>query len=174
MSHPTLPLRAALIAVFLLAIAGAPNRILAADAPPKKAAAKPAKGKANVMTRDELRACMDERDRLQEVRNQVQRENTSLNTQQVDIRKLDAEIEQKRVGLDPADAAGQQLLVADVARRDEQVTAFNAQLRSLNEQNRSLEERRTAWLAKCDGRNFDELDEAAIMRERKRAAGSAK
>jgi hypothetical protein len=174
MTHPTLPLRAALIAVFLLASAGAPNRILAADAPPKKAAAKPTKGKANVMTRDELRACMDERDRLQEIRNQVQRENTALNTQQADIRKLDAEIDQKRVGLDPADTAGQQLLVADVARRDEQVTAFNAQLRSLNEQNRSLEERRTAWLAKCDGRNFDELDEAAIIRERKRAAGSAK
>ena len=174
MTHPTLPLRAALIAVFLLASAGAPNRILAADAPPKTPAAKPAKGKANVMTRDELRACMDERDRLQEIRNQVQRENTALNTQQADIRKLDAEIDQKRVGLDPADTAGQQLLVADVARRDEQVTAFNAQLRSLNEQNRSLEERRTAWLAKCDGRNFDELDEAAIMRERKRAAGSAK
>ena len=174
MTHLTLPLRAALIAVFLLASAGAPNRILAADAPPKTPAAKPAKGKANVMTRDELRACMDERDRLQEIRNQVQRENTALNTQQADIRKLDAEIEQKRVGLDPADTAGQQLLVADVARRDEQVTAFNAQLRSLNEQNRSLEERRTAWLAKCDGRNFDELDEAAIIRERKRAAGSAK
>jgi len=174
MTHPTLPLRAALIAVFLLASAGAPNRILAADAPPKTPAAKPAKGKANVMTRDELRACMDERDRLQEIRNQVQRENTALNTQQADIRKLDAEIDQKRVGLDPADTAGQQLLVADVARRDEQVTAFNAQLRSLNEQNRSLEERRTAWLAKCDGRNFDELDEAAIIRERKRAAGSAK
>jgi len=174
MTHPTLPLRAALIAVFLLASAGAPNRILAADAPPKTPAAKPAKGKANVMTRDELRACMDERDRLQEIRNQVQRENTALNTQQADIRKLDAEIDQKRVGLDPADAAGQQVLVADVARRDEQVTAFNAQLRSLNEQNRSLEERRTAWFAKCDGRNFDELDEAAIIRERKRAAGSAK
>jgi hypothetical protein len=174
MTHLTLPFRAALVAVFLLASAGASNRLLAADAPPKKAAAKPTKGKANVMTRDELRACMDERDRLQEIRNQVQRDNTALNAQQADIRKLDAEIDQKRVGLDPADAAGQQMLVAEVARRDEQVTAFNAQLRSLNEQNLALEERRTAWLAKCDGRNFDELDEAAIMRERKRAAGSAK
>ena len=174
MTHPALPLRAALVAVFLLASAGASNRLLAADAPPKKAAAKPTKGKANVMTRDELRACMDERDRLQEVRQQVQRDNTALNAQQADIKKLDAEIDQKRVGLDPADAAGQQVLVAEVARRDEQVTAFNAQLRSLNEQSRSLDERRTAWLAKCDGRNFDELDEAAIMRERKRAAGSAK
>ncbi len=174
MTHPTLPLRAALVAVFLLASAGASTRLLAADAPPKKAAAKPTKGKPNVMTRDELRACMDENDRLQEVRQQVQRVNTALDAQQADIRKLDAEIEQKRVGLDPADAAGQQGLVAEFARRDEQVTAFNAQLRSLNEQTRSLEERRTAWLAKCDGRNFDELDEAAIIRERKRAAGSAK
>lgn len=174
MTHPTLPFRAALVAVFLLASAGASNHLHATDAPPKKAAAKPTKGKANVMTRDELRACMDERDRLQDVRNQVQRDNTALNAQQADIRKLDAEIDQKRVGLDPADAAGQQMLVAEVARRDEQVTAFNAQLRSLNEQNSSLEERRTAWLAKCDGRNFDELDEAAIMRERKRAAGSSK
>lgn len=174
MARPALPLRAALIAVFLLASAGASNRILAADAPPKKAEAKPTKGKANVMTRDELRACMDENDRLQEVRQQVQRVNTALDAQQADIKKLDAEIEQKRVGLDPADAAGQQALVAEFARRDEHVTAFNAQLRSLNEQTRSLDERRTAWLAKCDGRNFDELDQAAIMRERKRAAGSAK
>ena len=174
MTPQTLPLRAALLAVFLLTSAGASNRTLAADAPPKQAAPKPTKGKANVMTRDELRACMDERDRLQEVRNQVQRENTALNTQQADINKLDAEISQKRAGLDPADAAGQQVLATDAARRDEQVAAFNTQLRSLNEQNRSLEERRTAWLAKCDGRNFDEKDEAAIMRERKRAAGSAK
>lgn len=174
MTQPTFPLRAALVAVFLLASAGASNRIVAADAPPKKAAAQPTKGKANVMTRDELRACMDEHDRLQEVRNQVQRENTALNAQQADIRKLDTELAHRRAGLDPADAAGQEALVADFARRDEQVTAFNAQLRSLNEQNRSLEERRTAWLAKCDGRNFDEMDEAAIIRERKRAAGSAK
>jgi chromosome segregation ATPase len=174
MTHPTLPLRAALVAVFLLATAGASSRLLAADAPPKKAAAKPTQGKANVMTRDELRACMDEQDRLQEVLQQVQRDNTALDAQQADIKKLDAEIEKKRAGLDPADAAGQQVLVAEFARRDEQVAAFNAQLRSLNEQSRSLNERRAAWLAKCDGRNFDELDEAAIMRERKRAAGSAK
>jgi chromosome segregation ATPase len=174
MTQLTLPMRAALVAAFVLASTGASSPILAADAPPKQAATKPSKGKANLMTRDELRACMDERDRMQDVRQQVQRENTALDAQQADIKKADADIAQKRAGLDPADAAAQQALAADVARRDEQVNAFNSQLRSLNEQTRSLDERRTAWLAKCDGRNFDELDEAAIMRERKRAAGSAK
>jgi len=69
MTPQTLPLRAALLAVFVLTSAGASNQALAADAPPKQAAPKPTKGKTNVMTRDELRACMDERDRLQDVRN---------------------------------------------------------------------------------------------------------
>jgi len=174
MTRPTLPLRAALVAVFLLASAGASNRILAADAPPKKAAAKPTKGKANVMTRDELRACMDEKDRLQEVRARVLLEDTALNSQLAEIRTLDAEQAQKRAALDPADLAGQQALLAELAKRDELASAYNARSRVLAEQAKSHEERRAAFLARCESRNYDELDEAAIMRERKRAAGSAK
>lgn len=116
---------------------------------------------------------MDEQDKLQEMRAQVLKEDTALNAQQAEIKKLDAEQAQKRETLDPADPAAKEAFLGEVAKRDQLADAYNERARALVEQSKSLEEQRTAWLARCQ-RNYDEMDEAAILRERKRAAGAPK
>lgn len=180
MKHPIVPCLPALFASAVLTLAFA-RPALAADAPPKKAAptsppaapAPAAKSKGNVMTRDELRACLDERDRLQEVRAQVMKEDAALNTQRAQIQKLDAEQALKREALSPDDAAAREAFSAEVAKRNQLFEDYRSRSLALVDQSKSLEERRTAWLGRCD-RPYDEMDEAVILRDRKRAATTGK
>jgi small-conductance mechanosensitive channel len=179
MKHPILSCLVALSATALLAFVPV-RQGQAADAVPKKPAtasppaAPAAKSKPNVMTRDELRACLDERDKLQEVRARVLKEDAALNAQRAEIQKLDAEQAQKREALlTTEDAAAREAFSAEVAKRNQMVEDYKSRSLALVEQSKALDERRAAWLGRCD-RPFDEMDEAVIMRERKRAAGTAK
>lgn len=175
MKHPILPCLTALFAAAVLTVVSA-GPALAADAPPPKKpattsppAAPAAKSKGNVMTRDELRACLDERDRLQETRAQVLKEDAALNAQRAEIQRLDVEQAQKREALNPEDAAAKEAFSAEVAKRNQIVEDYKSRSLALVDQSKSLDERRAAWLGRCD-RPYDEMDEAVIVRERKRAA----
>ena len=171
----TLSLRISLAAALVLAAGALADRAFAADAPSKAAPAKPApKSRANLMTRDELRACMNEQDRLAQISTQVQKDQLALDGQLAEIKKVDAELASKRDALDPTDAAGKQAITEEVARRDDLAEAYNTRLRALREQGKTFEETRAAWVQRCTTRDYDEMDEAAIMRERKKAAGAAK
>jgi len=171
----TLALRISLAAVALLAAGALAERALAADAPSKAAPAKPApKNRANLMTRDELRACMNEQDRLARVSTEVQKEQLALDSQLAEVKAMDAELARKRDALDPADAAGKQAISEEEAKRDGVAEIYNTRLRALREQAKTFDEGRAAWVQRCTTRDYDELDEAAIMRERKKAAGAAK
>jgi hypothetical protein len=166
--------RAAVLVACVVALGGAPA--FAADAPAKKATAPKAaaKPKTNVMSRDQLRACMDEQDRLQAMRTRVEREQSALDRQRNEVATLDAALAQKRAALDPADENGKQSLDAEVARRDEVVDAYNARLATLREDGKRFDTGRQAWVERCADRDFDEMDEAAIKKERQRAARAAK
>ena len=178
MKHPILSCLVALSATALLALVPV-RQGRAADAAPKKPAtasppaAPAAKSKANVMTREELRVCLDEKDKLQQLRTQVLKEDAALTAQRGEIQKLDADQAQRRAALDPADTAGAEALLAEIGKRDQLAGDYNTRSRALNEQSKALDDRRTAWLARCD-RPYDEYDEAVILKERKRAAGAAK
>src|SRR4029450_5529049 len=96
-----------LVAALLLACGAMPDRAFAADAPAKASPAKPApKSRANLMTRDELRACMDEQDRLAPLSAGIKKDQDALDVQLAEVKKIDAELASKRDVLDPADAAG--------------------------------------------------------------------
>jgi uncharacterized coiled-coil protein SlyX len=136
--------------------------------------AKPAaQGKGNVMTREELRACLDERDAIAAERAAVQKENAALGALQGDIKRGETTIAERRATLDPADAAAATALQADIARHDEGVEQFNSRLRALKEKNQALETRRAAYVQRCETRPYDEMDEAAIIRDRRKAAQAA-
>ena len=171
----TSPFQISLVAALLLACGAMPDRAFAADAPSKAAPAKPApKSRANLMTRDELRACMNEQDRLAQISTQVQKEQVALDGQLAEVKKMDADLARKRDALDPADAAGKQALTEEEAKRDGVAETYNTRLRALREQGKAFDEGRAAWVQRCTTRDYDELDEAAIMRERKKAAGATK
>ncbi len=140
----------------------------AADPPAKKALAK-GKSKPKPMSRDQLRSCMDQQDRLLVMRENVLKEQTSLDHQRAEVKSMDAELERKRAALDPADATGKQAVLDEETRRNQIGDAYNARLPGLKEQGATLDKERQSWVERCANKDFDELDEAAIKRERQRA-----
>lgn len=146
----------------------------AADPPPKKAPTKqPGKSKSKPMSRDQLRACMDQQDRLMVMRESVLKEQTLLDQQRAEVKSMDAELERKRAALDPADAAAKQALQDEETRRNQLGDTYNARLPALKEQGATLDKERQSWVERCADKDFDEIDEAAIKRERQRAAKAA-
>ncbi|HYM47737.1 MAG TPA: hypothetical protein VES91_04595 [Burkholderiaceae bacterium] len=146
----------------------------AADPPAKKPAAKQTgKSKQKPMSRDQLRACMDQQDRLLAMRENVLKEQTSLDQQRAEVARMDAELARKRTALDPADTAAKQALTAEEVKRNDVGDAYNARLPTLKEQGATLDKERQSWVERCADKDFDELDELAIKRERQRAAKAA-
>jgi hypothetical protein len=146
----------------------------AADPPLKKAAAKQhGKSKPKPMSRDQLRFCMDQQDRLMVMRESVLKEQTSLDQQRAEVKSMDTELERKRAALDPADAVAKQALQDEETRRNQLGETYNARLPLLKEQGATLDRERQTWVERCADKDFDELDELAIKRERQRAAKDA-
>ena len=130
------------------------------------------KANTKVMSRDELRACMDQQDRLLQQRSNVEQGQAQLDRQRGEVEALDADLARKRAALDPADAAGAQALAGDVSRRDEIVAQYNARLRALRDEAGEFDRQRQQWVERCANKDFDEMDEAAIKKERRRAAAT--
>jgi hypothetical protein len=138
----------------------------AADPPTKKAPVQQSKSKPKPMSRDQLRSCMDQQDRLMAMRESVLKEQTSLDHQRAEVKSMDAELERKRAALDPSDAAGKQALLDEEARRNQIGDMYNARLPTLREQGAALDKERQNWVERCADKAFDERDEIAIKRER--------
>lgn len=146
----------------------------AADPPPKKAPAKQqGKSKPKPMSREQLRSCMDQQDRLMVMRENVLKEQTSLDQQRAEVKSMDAELERKRAALDPADAVAKQSLQDEETRRNQLGDTYNARLPILKEQGATLDKERQSWVERCADKDFDERDELAIKSERQRAAKTA-
>lgn len=166
-------LAAALAALLLLPPAFAQEK--ASTKPPAKTMTKAApKSKANLLTRDELRACMDEQDRLQPIRTRIDQDQATLEQQKARIQSMDADRQKRAAALDPADEAGRKAIEDEVAKRDQEADAYNARLATLREQVAEFDASRKAWVDRCTTKDFDEMDEAAIKKERARAARAPK
>lgn len=144
----------------------------AAD-PPTKPPAKQTKSKAKPITRDQLRVCMNQQDLINSMREKVLQQQASLDQQRAEVARMDAELARKRTALaEPADEAATKALNDEEGRRNELSDSYNARLPALKEQASALETERQSWVERCAGKDFDELDELAIKRERQRAASA--
>ena len=61
-----------------------------------------------------------------------------------------------------------------MAKRDLEADAYNTRLAALREQATGFDTSRQAWVERCTKKNFDEMDEAAIKKERAQAARASK
>ena len=169
----SLPMVAAALAAFLL-VQPAIAQEQASTKPPAKSAPKAPLKKANLMTRDELRACLNEQDRLQATRTKIDREQAELDQQKSRVQAMDADRQQRVAALDPADEAGRKAIEDEVAKRDQEADVYNARLAALREQVAGFDTGRQAWIDRCTQKDFDEMDEAAIKKERAQAARAPK
>ncbi|MGH6624015.1 MAG: hypothetical protein ACREBN_08585 [Burkholderiaceae bacterium] len=145
----------------------------AADPAPAPQAQKSAKPKPKPMTRDQLRACMDQQDRVVSMREQLLKRQVSMDQQRNDVGRMDAELERMRATLDPVDAEGAKALSEAEEKRNAVSDAFNAQLPGTRELNANYNQERQSWVERCADKDYDANDEAAIKRERQRAAAKA-
>ncbi|MGZ8981940.1 MAG: hypothetical protein ACXW2D_14415, partial [Burkholderiaceae bacterium] len=111
----------------------------AQDTSGKKAPAKAAspKAKPNVMTRDELRACMNEQDRLKEARTRFDQEQVALDQQRDQVKVLDVELQKKIAAFDPAVEGAKKALEDEATKRDDAADAYNARLKTLREKSQA-------------------------------------
>lgn len=168
-----LPIGATVVAIWLaLVLCGQPA--IAQDTGKKTTAKTAPKTKPNVMTRDELRACMNEQDRLQATRTKIDREQTELDQQKSRVQAMDAERQKRAAALDPADEAARKAIEDEVVKRDQEADAYNARLAALREQVAGFDTGRQGWVERCTRKDFDEMDEAAIKKERRQAARAKK
>ena len=165
-----LPLLAAALAALLLTQPAVAQDKASTKTPPKATA----KSKANVMTRDELRACMDDQDGLQAARTKINQEQGALDRQKANVQAMDAELQKKIAAFDPADATAKKALEDEATKRDEAADTYNARLATLREQVARFDTGRQAWVDRCTNKDFDEMDEAAIKKERAQAARAPK
>ncbi len=75
------------------------------------------------------------------MRENVLKEQTSLDQQRAEVKSMDAELERKRAALDPSDAAGKQALLDEEARRNQIGDTYNARLPSLEGTGRRVGQR---------------------------------
>lgn len=160
------------VAVAVMALA---QPAIAQDSTAKKGAVKSTpKNKANLMTRDELRACMNEQDRLQQIRVAVEQGQTSLEQQKAQVLAMDEELRKKAAALVADDEAARKALEDEAVKRDQAADVYNARLADLREQSRTFDTGRQAWVERCTKKDYDEMDEAAIKKERAQAARAPK
>jgi len=169
-----LPLLAAAFAALLLIQPAVAQETAPTKSPAKTMTKAAPKSKTNLMTRDELRACMNEQDRLQAIRTKVDQEQSALDQQKSRVLAMDADRQKRAAALDPADEAGRKAIEDELAKRDQEADAYNARLAVLREQVAGFDASRQAWVERCTKKDFDEMDEAAIRKERAQAARAPK
>lgn len=161
-----------------LIVAALASALMAQPVPAQDEAAKrtndAAKTKPSVLTRDELRACMNEQDRLRGMRTRIEQDGADLERQKATVLAMDEELKTKDGALAPTHAAGRKAVKEEAARLEVAMKDYNARVEAVREQVRAYDKGREAWSAKCADRNYDEKDAAAIRDERAQAAGEAK
>ena len=174
--HPRRSARTAILMAASLALLLLTQPVAAQDAAPKKApAAKAApKSKANLMTRDELRACMNETDRLQGMRAKFEQEQAELDRQKAQVQAMDAELQKDIAAFDGADEGARKKLEDKGNERDQAADRYNASLAGFRERGQTYNTAREQWAERCTKKDYDELDEAAIKKERQQAARAKK
>lgn len=166
------------LAATALAVALIAPPVLAADPPPTAPAkkAQPAsatKGKPKVMTRDELRVCLNEQDRLQQITAGIKSGQAELERLKADAQRIDDDLTSKVGTVDPNDTAAVAAVKEQGAKRAAIADDYNARLAGLREQSAAYDSGRKSWVERCGDRDYDERDEAAIRLEQKRAAAAA-
>jgi hypothetical protein len=136
---------------------------------PKPPIRKPAKDAppADLLTRDELRACIDQDARLKGVRQDLAGQRTALDKDQAEIESENQAMKQALETLDRTNEPAVQAYQARVAANDQRIDAFNARLKPFNTAATTLREDDMAYTRNCAGRPFEERDELAIKRSKK-------
>lgn len=138
--------------------------------PAKKPAPKPpAKDTppADLLTRDELRACMAQDTRIKAQRQELVDQRAAMDKDEATIQGESQALKQALETLDRTSEPAVQAYQARVAANDQLIDAYNARLQPFNTAATALREEESAYGRNCAGRPFEERDELAVKRGKK-------
>lgn len=153
---PRRAIRAAVLVAGVLALA-------AHAAEPPKAPAK-GKSKSLLLSREELRACMATKDRMQQQRDEIAQLQAQLEAEKGELRQSG---EQLKAQLEALDRSNLELVEKHVEAnnaREKRIDAYEAKASAFNAKVDALKNDKTAYTRDCEKKRFDEADEIAIKK----------
>lgn len=136
---------------------------------PKTPAQKPAKDTppADLLTRDELRACMAQNTRNKAQRQELVDQRAAMDKEEATIQDESQALKQALETLDRTSEPAVQAYQARVAANDQLIDTYNGRLQPFNTAAAALREEELAYGRNCAGRPFEERDELAVKRGKK-------
>jgi hypothetical protein len=163
----------------MVVLACGPVAAWAAEPAAATSAAKPAAGTApkapkpaakaapKLLTRAELRACMEQEGRLKGLREDYARRHEALEKAKADLQTETQALKQALETLDRTSEAAVNEYRNRVALHDNTVDDYNARVPEFNAAAGMLQGEESSYTQNCAGRSFEEGDELAIKRARK-------
>lgn len=152
------------------ALSAAVPTVALSQSTPAKPAKPPAKtgafgqGKGRVLTREELRSCMAQQDRIRSQNEAAARERETLEKEKAEIVQDGQALKERLAALDRANQEAVTQYNESVAARDKRIDAFEARMPEFNGKVEALQKEREAFAGQCDNRRYDEDDEIAIRK----------
>ncbi len=149
---------------------------VAAQEPPKnpkptKPAARPASAPAPkaapaepLLTREELRACMERQKRLREQTDRVSQLQAELQKEKSEILSDGEALKNELTTLDRSNVAAVESYNARAAARDQRINGFEPRVTDFNAKVQALNDERSGFSRDCENRRFDERDEKALQK----------
>ncbi len=140
---------------------------MAADpAPPKGNVLKLGKGQATgkLLTRDELRHCLQEESGLKSQAEQVSRGRVELDAEKARIAEDEQALGAERATIDATDAGAVEAFNVKLVALRERSAAYKARALAYNSEADAYNERQQRWSGQCADRPYDERDYFAIQR----------
>jgi len=149
--------RAASVSLCAVALFGS-QALFAAEAPKKGAAA----AKTPLLTREELRSCMNTKTKLHQQRDETLQLQSQLDAEKTEIQRAGDELKQRLAALDRTNREQVEKFVESNNAHEKRIDAYTARGADFNAKVDSLTADNEAYKKACENRRFDEKDEIAI------------
>jgi chromosome segregation ATPase len=140
----------------------ATGAVFAADKPKKEGAF--GKGGGPMLTKEQLRSCMAQKDKVSQLDDELTREQTALTATKD---QLKGSGETLKAGLETLDRSNAEAVAAyneQAQARDKQIDDYQARVSAFNTRVESNKTDRDAYAKSCENRRFFEEDEIAIKK----------
>jgi hypothetical protein len=155
--HPRRAIRAATLIAGLLALA-------AQAAEPPKPAAKNKSSKSLLLDREELRACLATKDRMQQLRGDIARLQSELEAEKGELKQSGEQLKEQLAALDRNNVEMVEKHVEANNAREKRIDAYEAKAASHDAKVEALRTDKASYAKNCERKHFEEADEMAIKK----------
>jgi hypothetical protein len=150
-----------------LLILAATVSVAPSSAADKKEASFGKGGTGAYLTRDQLRSCLAQQDRVRQQNDDAVKEQAALTAMQDDIARSGDELRAKLDALDRTNPDAVTAFNDQTTARDKQIDGFQARVDAFNARVEANKTEREAFGKACDKRRYFDEDEIAIRKEKK-------